>query len=144
MTPMAPNDQELRAIISGARTAAIVGASAHPARPSHGVLRYLMARSHLELYPVNPNYQEVAGLKCYPSLAELPVRPDLVVIFRRPEAVPPVVEQAIEVGAKVVWMQLGIRNEEAATSARAAGLEVVQDRCIAIDHRHLVGKASED
>lgn len=141
---MPPNDQDLRAIISGASTAAIVGASANPSRPSHGVLRYLMARSHLELYPVNPNYEEVAGLKSYSSLHDLPVRPDLVVVFRRPEAVPPVVEEAIEVGARVVWMQLGIRNEEAAASARAAGLEVVQDRCIAIDHRHLVGKAGED
>ncbi|MGH8935049.1 MAG: CoA-binding protein [Acidimicrobiia bacterium] len=141
---MPPTEQALRAIINGSSTAAIVGASANPARPSHGVLRYLMARSHLELYPVNPNYEEVAGLTCYASLADLPLRPDLVVIFRRPEAVPPVVEQAIEVGAKVVWMQLGIRNEEAAAAARATGLEVVQDRCIAIDHRHLVGKASED
>ncbi len=85
-------------------------------------------------YPVNPAYEEVLGVKCYPSLADLPEVPDVVDIFRRPEAIPGVVDEAIALGAKVVWFQLGLRHDEAAQKALDAGLQVVQDRCLKIEH----------
>ena len=120
-------------IIRNARSVALVGVSANPIRSSNFVAAYLV-RTPMRSYPVNPAYDEVLGEHCYPSLADLPEVPDIVDIFRRPEAIPGVVDEAIEVGAKVVWFQLGLRHDEAAQRAIDAGLQVVQDRCLKIEH----------
>jgi predicted CoA-binding protein len=120
-------------VIRSASTAALVGVSANPIRSSNFVAAYLV-RTSLRTYPVNPAYDEVLGLKCYPSLIDLPEIPDIVVIFRRPDAIPGVVDEAIDIGAKVVWFQLGLRHDDAAKTAIDAGLQVVQDRCLKIEH----------
>jgi predicted CoA-binding protein len=125
-------------ILAGARSVAIVGVSANPLRPSNFVTTYLK-RTGLRLYPVNPAYDEVLGMACYPRLADLPEVPDIVDCFRRPDDLPEVVAEAIEVGARVVWFQLGLRNDEAARRGIAAGLEVVQDRCLKIEHARFAG-----
>lgn len=125
-------------ILAGAESVAMVGVSANPLRSSNFVATYLR-RTDMRLYPVNPNYDEVLGLTCYPSLRDLPEVPDLVDVFRRPEDLPGVVSEAIEVGAKAVWFQLGLRNDEAAAMALEAGLEVVQDRCLKIEHARFAG-----
>jgi len=120
-------------IIRSARTVALVGVSANPIRSSNFVAAYLV-RTPMRAYPVNPAYDEVLGITCFPSLADLPEIPDIVDIFRRPDAIPGVVDEAIDVGAKVVWFQLGLRHDEAAQRALDAGLQVVQDRCLKIEH----------
>ncbi len=120
-------------IIRNARSVALVGVSANPIRSSNFVAAYLV-RTAMHTYPVNPAYDDVLGVMCYPSLADLPEVPDVVDIFRRPDAIPGVVDEAIEVGAKVVWFQLGLRHDEAARTALDAGLQVVQDRCLKIEH----------
>jgi predicted CoA-binding protein len=117
---------------------AVVGLSPNPARDSHEVARYLQEAGY-RVIPVNPNAEEVLGERSYPDLASVDVPIDLVDIFRRPEDVPPVVEAAIACGAKAIWMQLGIVNEEAAARAQAAGIPVVMDRCIMIEHRTRFG-----
>jgi hypothetical protein len=109
------------------RVIAVVGLSPNPERDSHRVARYMKEQGY-RIIPVNPNAQEVLGERSYPSLTEVPERVDIVDIFRRPELVPPVVEEAIRIGARTVWMQLGVVNEEAAEAARRAGLDVVMDR----------------
>ncbi len=123
-------------LMRDAKTIAVVGVSADPTRPSNDVAKYLIDAGY-EVYLVNPTEQEIFGQPVYASLADVPVAVDIVDIFRRPGDVPPVVDAAIEAGAKAVWMQLGIVNEEAAATARAAGLEVVMDRCTKIEHRQL-------
>lgn len=123
----------ITAILERYKTLAVVGLSSKPARPSYGVASYLKARGY-RIIPVNPNEKAVLGEKAYPTLQAVPVAVELVVIFRRPEFVPEVVERAIRKGAKVIWMQEGIAHEEAARRAREAGLEVVQDRCILKEH----------
>jgi predicted CoA-binding protein len=120
-------------IIRNARAVALVGVSANPIRSSNFVAAYLV-RTPMSTYPVNPAYDEVLGTKCYPSLADLPEVPDVVDIFRRHDAIPGVVDEAIDVGATVVWFQLGLRHDEAAQNAIDAGLRVVQDRCLKIEH----------
>jgi hypothetical protein len=124
---------ERLAIMRDAGSVALVGVSANPIRSSNFVAAYLVRTSY-RVYPVNPVYEEVLGVKCYASLADLPEVPDIVDVFRRPDAIPEVVEAAIEVGARTVWFQLGLRNEEAARRAHEAGLNVVQDRCLKIEH----------
>jgi hypothetical protein len=131
--------QQRLSIIQNAKSAALVGVSANPIRSSNFVASYLV-RTPLRTYPVNPMYEEVLGMKCYPALADLPEVPDIVDIFRRPSEIPGVVQQAIEVGAKVVWFQLGLRHDEAAQMAVDAGLLVVQDRCLKIEHARFSGK----
>ncbi len=126
-------------IIQNSESVALVGVSANPIRSSNFVASYLI-RTPFRIYPVNPAYDEVLGLKTYDSLADLPEVPDIVDIFRRPEAIPAVVEEAIAIGAKVVWFQLGLRHDEAAKRARDAGLMVVQDRCLKIEHARFSGK----
>jgi len=116
------------------KTIAVVGLSSNPMRPSFGVTEY-MQKSGYRIIPVNPNETEVLGEKSYARLEDAPEKIDIVNIFRRPEEVPPVVESAIRVGAKVVWMQQGIENEEAAARAQAAGLVVIEDACILVEHR---------
>ncbi len=125
-------------ILTGSQAVALVGVSANPLRSSNFVATYL-TRTPLTIYPVNPNYDEVLGLRCYPSLAELPEVPDIVDCFRKTDDLPEVVEEAIAVGAKVVWFQLGLRHDEAAARAVEAGLEVVQDRCLKIEHARFAG-----
>jgi hypothetical protein len=120
-------------IIRNARTVALVGVSANPIRSSNFVAAYLL-RTPMVTYPVNPAYDEVLGTRCYPSLSDLPRVPDVVDVFRRHDAIPGVVDEAIAVGAKVVWFQLGLRHDEAAQRALDAGLQVVQDRCLKIEH----------
>lgn len=125
-------------IIREANSVALVGVSANPIRSSNFVASYLI-RTPLTSYPVNPRYDEVLGLRCYPSLHDLPEVPDIVDIFRREDQIPTVVDEAIEVGARVVWFQLGLRNDAAAAKALDAGLEVVQDRCLKIEHARWAG-----
>jgi hypothetical protein len=126
-------------IIQNAKSVALVGVSANILRSSNFVAAYLV-RTDLDMYPVNPMYDEILGLKSYPSLADLPVVPDIVDVFRRRDELPNVVDEAIAVGAKVVWFQLGLRHDEAAEKAEAAGLQVVQDRCLKIEHARFSGK----
>lgn len=121
-------------ILKKYKTIAVVGLSSDPARPSHGVASYLQDAGY-RIIPVNPNEREVLGVKSYARVEDMPEKIDIVNIFRRPEHVPPVVDSAIRVGAKVVWMQLGIENEAAGEKARAAGVTVVMDACILIEHK---------
>ena len=125
-------------ILNHCRTIAVVGLSPHPHRASFDVSRYMQANGY-RIIPVNPNATEVLGEKAYPSLTEAArhEKIDLVNCFRNSEDIPPVVDEAIAIGAKAVWMQLGISNPAAAAKAEAAGLLVVQDHCIKIDHRVL-------
>jgi predicted CoA-binding protein len=132
------NPQERLAILREAKTVAMVGVSPNPLRSSNFVATYL-TRTSYTVWPVNPYAEEVLGLKCYPTLADLPGVPDIVDCFRKASELPDVVREAIAVGAKVVWFQLGLRNDEAATMARDAGLKVVQDRCLKIEHARFAG-----
>ena len=124
-------------ILKRSKTIAVVGLSSNPRRPSHEVTEYMQAAGY-RIIPVNPKEAEVLGEKSYARLEDVPEKVDVVSIFRRPEEVPPVVESAIRIGAPVVWMQLGIESEDAAEKARAAGLAVVEDACILIEHRKRV------
>jgi len=129
---------ERLAILREAKTVALVGVSPNPLRSSNFVATYL-ARTPYTVWPVNPHADEILGLKSYPSLADLPGVPDIVDVFRKESELPQVVKEAIAVGAKVVWFQLGLRNDEAAEMAREAGLQVVQDRCLKIEHARFAG-----
>jgi predicted CoA-binding protein len=124
-------------ILKNYKTIAVVGLSSNPRRPSFGVAQYMQSAGY-RIIPVNPNETEVLGEKCYPRLEDVPKsqRIEIVDIFRRAENIPPVVDSSIVIGAKVIWMQLGIDNQNAAAQARAAGLFVVEDACILIEHRH--------
>ena len=123
----------LRRILTENRVIAVVGLSAKRHRPSYSVAKYLLEHGY-RVIPVNPSYQEVLGQKCYPSLRDIPERVDIVDCFRRSAEIMPVAEDAIAVGAKVLWMQIGVINEAAAEKARKAGLDVVMDRCIKIEY----------
>lgn len=128
----------LRRILRDVKTLAIVGLSANWWRPSFFAAKYLKEHGY-RMVPVNPQYAEVLGEKCYPSLREIPFKVDVVDCFRKSEEIPALAEDAIAIGAKVLWMQLGVINHEAAERARAAGLEVVMDRCMKIEHGRLFG-----
>jgi predicted CoA-binding protein len=123
---------EITALLSSAKTIAVVGLSSKAHRPSYGVSRYLQSAGY-HVIPVNPNESEVLGEKCYARLQDIPEKVDIVDIFRRSELVPEVVESAIQIGARAVWMQEGVVNEPAAERARRAGLFVVMDLCIAVE-----------
>jgi predicted CoA-binding protein len=116
-----------------AKRIVIVGMSDDPSRPSHGIGGYLVAHGY-EVIPVNPNHDQVLGQKCYARLSDVPGEIDLVNVFRRPQFCADVTREAIEAGAKGVWLQAGIRNEEARTMAEEAGVDFVQDRCIMVEH----------
>ena len=121
-------------ILKQHKTIAVVGLSSDPMRPSYGVSEYLQSAGY-RIIPVNPNESEVLGEKAYARLEDVPEKIDIVDIFRRSEEVSAAVESTIRVGAKVVWMQLGIANEAAAKQAQAAGLTVVMDACLLIEHK---------
>jgi predicted CoA-binding protein len=121
-------------ILNRYHTIGVVGLSSNPARPSYGVTQYMQSAGY-RIIPVNPNEREVLGEKSYARLEEAPDKIEIVDIFRRPEEVPPAVEGAIQIGAPVVWMQLGIEHQAAAEKARAAGLIVVMDACILVEHK---------
>lgn len=126
----------MREILASACTVASVGLSSNPQKESYEVGQYLQEQGY-RVIPVNPTAQEVLGEKSYPSLADVPEQIDVVQIFRKPEDVPPVVAEAIRIGAKAVWMQEEIVNEEAAEMARQAGLQVVMDACMKKTHRRM-------
>ena len=127
----------VRDIFEKSTVIAVVGLSPKPERDSHEVAKYLQDQGY-RIVPVNPRADTILGEKSYPDLASIPEKVDVVDIFRRSDDVPPVVDQAIDIGAKAVWMQLGIVNEDAAAKAREAGLGVVMDRCMLVEHRNLV------
>ncbi|MEZ5834130.1 MAG: CoA-binding protein [Geminicoccaceae bacterium] len=139
--PLVYDDGWIAGLLKKARVLAMVGASANDMRPSYFAMLYLQKKGY-KVYPVNPRYvgQDVLGEPFYPDLKSLPEPPDIVQVFRRSDEVPAVVDEAIAVGAKVVWMQLGVRHDEAARKARDAGLEVVMDRCPKIEYGRLFGE----
>jgi len=129
----------IRRILNENRTVAMVGLSANWYRPSHFAAKYLQIHGY-RVIPVTPSYEEILGETCYPSLLDMPEPVDVVDCFRKPEEIPALARQAIEIGAKVLWMQLGIVNEEAARVASEAGLDVVMNRCMKIEYaRHFGG-----
>jgi predicted CoA-binding protein len=128
----------LRRILAQARTIAVVGLSAHWYRPSHFAAKYMLDKGY-RVIPVNPAYPEVLGQRCFPNLAAIGAAVDVVDCFRKPEDIVPIARDAVAVKAQVLWMQLGIRNEEAARIALDGGLDVVVDRCVKIEHARILG-----
>ncbi len=130
----------LRRLLKESRVIAVVGLSADWYRPSYFAAKYMQEHGY-RIIPVNPRHagREILGERCYASLREIPGKVDIVDVFRRTEDVPPVAQDAIAIGAKVLWQQLGVKNESAAAMARAAGLEAVMDRCVKIEHGRLFG-----
>jgi predicted CoA-binding protein len=126
-------------LLRNAKTIAVVGLSSRRSRPSYGVSEYMQSNGY-RIIPVNPNESEILGEKSWASLEEIPERVDIVDIFRRAECVPEIVDSAIRIGAKGIWMQEGVVHDEAAGKARAAGLEVVMDRCILKEHRKMLAR----
>lgn len=133
-----PADAEITEILQAAKTIAVVGLSDNPEKDSNRVARYLIEKGY-HVIPVNPGKKEILERTCYPDLSSVPEKIDVVDIFRPVEAIPPVVDEAIKVGAKVIWMQLGLAHPESAQKARAAGLKVVQGKCIKVEHSKLFG-----
>ena len=130
--------QTLRRILHENRVIAVVGLSANWYRPSYFAAKYMLEHGYT-IIPVNPAYPEVLGQKCYASLRDIPSKVGIVDCFRKTGEIMPIAEDAIAIGAKVLWQQLGVRNEEAARKARGAGLDTVMDRCVKIEHARLFG-----
>jgi len=128
-----PEDEEIRGILENNRTIAVVGLSTDPGKDSHRVAKYLQEHGY-HLVPVNPKAEEILGEQCYASLQEIPFPVDIVDIFRKIEAIPALVDEALAIGAKVVWMQLGLAENRSAHKAMAAGLKVVMNKCLKIEH----------
>jgi predicted CoA-binding protein len=128
----------LRRILKTNGVIAVVGLSGDWFRPSYFAAKYMIGHGYTVI-PVNPRYEEILGQTCYKSLKDIPVKVDVVDVFRRTEDVMPIAEDAIAIGAKVLWQQLGVKNMEAAQKAEAAGLETVMDRCVKIEHARLFG-----
>ena len=133
-----PPSEEIKQILKNSRKIAIVGLSPKEERDSHRVAKYLIEEGY-EIVPVNPGQKEILGETCFKTLKDIPFKVDLVDLFLNPERVPPVVDQAIEIGAPVLWMQIGVIHNEAAQKAREAGLAVVMDRCMMREHKRLFG-----
>jgi len=131
-----PNDDELRKILVDTKTIAMVGASGNPDRTSHTIMKQLLDAGY-HVIPVNPKETEILGQKVYASLADIPEPVEIVDVFRRSEDTPGIADEAIAKGAKVLWLQLGVTNEDAATRATAGGLTVIMDKCIGATHRGL-------
>jgi predicted CoA-binding protein len=140
-TRFATSAQQRLSILERYQRIAMVGLSSNPYRPSHYAAIYMIAARY-EIFPVNPREKQILGRPCYGSLREVPPPLEIVDIFREPAAVPALVEEAIELGAKVIWMQLGVIHEAAAERALAAGLEVVMDKCVKIEHARFFGGLS--
>lgn len=138
-TRSGPGPQQRFGILRGATSIAIVGASANPARASYFVATYLLSSTRYQVYLVNPRETEILGQPVYASLADLPVAPDIVDVFRRHDDLPGVAQEAVEAGARTLWLQLGSWNEDAAVIAESAGLSVVMDRCVKIEHARFHG-----
>lgn len=136
MSHVNPSDDELRTLLTSASTIAIVGASANPEKPSYGIMQRLLDGGY-RVIPVNPKEPEVLGQKAYAALGDIPERVDIVDVFRRAEDTPAIADEAIAIGAKALWLQLGISNDEAAARATAAGLTVIMDKCIGATHKAL-------
>ena len=135
-----PSAKQRQAMLDEARSVAIVGGSANPARASNFVATYLLSSSaDFDVYLVNPRETEILGEPVYGSLQDLPVVPDIVDVFRRPEDLPPIAEESVELGAKVFWAQLGLHSDEAAAIAHDAGLGAVMNRCLKIEHARFHG-----
>jgi len=132
---------ELRRILKNNHTIAVVGLSADWYRPSYFAAKYMQEHG-FRIIPVNPKYDEILGEKCYPNLKAIPEAVDIVDVFRKPDDCVPIAEDAVAIGAKVLWLQLGVVNEEAAHVAEAGGLEVVMDRCVKIEYARLFGGLS--
>jgi predicted CoA-binding protein len=132
------SDKEMKDILLSAKTIASVGLSSNQEKESFWIVSYLKEQGY-RIIPVNPTATEILGEKAYPDLSAIPEQVDVVQVFRKPEDVPPVVDEAIKIGAKVVWMQEGISHEGAAQKARDAGLQVVMDACMRATHRRLIG-----
>lgn len=133
---MLRTDQQLRALLERTRTIAVVGMSDKPDRPSHYVAQFMRERGYT-IIPVNPRYREIDGMKCYASLRDIPGPVDMVNVFRRPDDIPPIAEDAVAIGASSLWIQLGLVSETAEAIAEAAGLEVVMDQCIKVEYARL-------
>lgn len=127
-------------LIRSSKVIAVVGLSPKPDRPSYEVAAYLRAHGY-QIVPVNPSATEILGEKSYPSLSDIPFAVDIVDVFRQPDAAPAIAEEAVRIGAKSLWLQLGVISEEGATIAERAGLKVVMDRCLMVEHMTLVGAA---
>ena len=136
--PIVDDIAGLRRILTRSRSVAVVGVSANWYRPSYFAAKYMQDHGY-RIYPVNPNYPEVLGERCFPEIAAIPGAVDIVDCFRKPEEIIPLAQAAVAKGAKVLWMQLGIRNAEAAAIAVAGGLDVVMDRCVKIEHARILG-----
>jgi predicted CoA-binding protein len=134
-----PGAGERQALLRRSRTVAMVGASANPARASYFVATYLLSSSDFEVWFVNPAATEILGRPVYASLADLPAAPDIVDVFRKPADLPQVLDEAVAVGAKTLWLQLGLWDDAVATRGTAAGLDVVMDRCLKIEHARFHG-----
>lgn len=141
LTETNPDPERLREILRDTRTVAVVGASDNPNRPSNDVFGYLARHSHYQLYPVNPHVLEIGGAPVYPALADLPVVPDMVDVFRRHEDLPAVLDDvlALDPLPKCLWLQQGLWHEQVAQTAREAGLTVVMDRCLKVDYARFIG-----
>ena len=139
---MGQDSTELQQILRDTHTIAVVGASDNPARPSNEVYQYLARFSHFELYPVNPTISDIDGKPVYSSLADLPVVPDMIDVFRRYDNLPGVLAEVLALNprAKYLWLQQGLWHEEVGEQAQAAGLRVVMDRCLKVDYARLIGR----
>jgi len=131
-----PTDDELRTLLTRATTIAMVGASANPEKPSHGIMKRMLAAGY-RVIPVNPKEAEILGEKAYASLADIPVPVDIVDVFRRSEDTPGIADEAVAIGAKTLWLQLGVTSDDAAARAKAGGLTVIMDKCIGATHKAL-------
>jgi hypothetical protein len=131
-----PSDAEIRALLTAATTIAIVGASSNPDKASHGIMRKLQQVGY-KVIPVNPKETEILGERSYPSLIDVPERIDIVDVFRRAQDTPQIAGDAVTIGAKALWLQSGIENDEAAARAKAGGLQVVMNACIGATHAML-------
>jgi len=136
--PIVDDIAGLRRILLRSRTLAVVGLSAQWHRPSYFAAKYMRDHGY-RIFPVNPRYDEVLGQRCYPDLRSVPEPIDIVDCFRKAEEIPAIADVAIAIGAKVLWMQLGIVNDDAAQRASAAGLDVVMNRCVKIEHARILG-----
>jgi predicted CoA-binding protein len=133
-----PDIATLRRILQDTRVIAMVGLSANWYRPSYFAAKYMLDHGY-QVIPVNPSYGEVLGQKCYATLRDIPHKIDMVDCFRKSEEMPQIADEAITIGARVLWMQIGVINDSAAEKARKAGLEVVMDRCVKIEYARLFG-----